>query len=82
MQHEIDREQLAAGTSPDAIQERSNAQLDERRQREREPYVRLTPAFYEAMTIMELRRRRILLPDTERLEYNGRAGRALTGGEP
>ncbi len=82
MQHEIDREQLAAGTSPDAIQERSNAQLDERRQREREPYVRLTPAFNEAMTIMELRRRLILLPDTERLEYDGRAGRALTGGEP
>jgi hypothetical protein len=80
--YEIEPKQIGSWIGSDAIQERFTAQLEERHQREREPCVRLPPAFYEAMTIMELRRRLILLPHTERLEYDGRAGRALTGGEP
>ncbi len=61
MRDEIDQEKLAAGTSPDAIQEQFTAQLKESYQREREPYVQwLADLQNRATTIMGLHDTRLI----------------------
>ncbi len=55
VRYEIDRKHSAAWTGPDSLQKRFAAQLEERHQREREPYVqRLSDLQHRAMRIMAL----------------------------
>jgi hypothetical protein len=55
VQYETDRERLDAWDGPDAIKRKFTAQLEERRQREREPYVqRLADLHCWMMRIMAL----------------------------
>jgi hypothetical protein len=52
---EIDRKHIAAWTGPDSLQKRFGAQLEQRHQREREPYVqRLSDLQHRTMRIMAL----------------------------
>jgi hypothetical protein len=53
VQYKMDRDRLEAWEGPEAIKQRFSAQLEERHQREREPYVqRLTDLHHWIMTIM------------------------------
>ena len=55
VRYEIDREQLEGWTGPEAIKKRFIAQLEERHQRHREPYVQqLANLHYRIMTLMAL----------------------------
>jgi hypothetical protein len=55
VRYEADRERLEAWAGPEAIKEKFAAQLEERHQRDREPYVqRLADLHYRTMTIMAL----------------------------
>ncbi len=56
VRYEIDQEQLEGWTGPEAIKKRFAAQLEERHQREREPYVqRLAYLHHRTMIIMARR---------------------------
>jgi hypothetical protein len=55
VRYEIDRKQLEGWIGPEAIKKRFTAQLGERHQRDREPYVQqLANLHYEIMTLMAL----------------------------
>ncbi len=55
VQYEMDRERLEAWAGPEAIKQKFEAQLEERHQREREPYVqRLADLQSRAKSIMAL----------------------------
>ncbi len=55
VRYEADRERLEAWAGPEAIKEKFAAHLEERHQRDREPYVqRLADLHYQTMTIMAL----------------------------
>jgi len=52
VQYRADHEQLQAWTGPETIKERFAAQIEERYQREREPYDHLLAALHQRMLAM------------------------------
>jgi hypothetical protein len=52
VRYRVDQEQLQAWTGPEAIKERFAAQIEERYQREREPYDQLLAALHQRMLAM------------------------------
>jgi hypothetical protein len=55
VRYEIDRKHMAAWAGPDSLQKRFAAQLEQRHQRKREPYVqRLSDLQHRTMRIMAL----------------------------
>ena len=52
VQYRVDQEQLQAWAGPETIKERFAAQIEERYQREREPYDQLLAALHHRMLAM------------------------------